>query len=762
MRQLMKLPELAEVPIYALEHPIDAMPGSAWEFEAFRSAWTQRPRVLQVGQQYRQMSSIFLVDAPRAKHVWTPGFDPTEDGWLERLPELLLKEVEYLTSDDIMDNVAPAVDNSTQARMRLHNVLHSQEEERQRFRSSLKVDKGSRTVEVGTDTKVTVAQVDDDAHHQMVRKSVVIVPLWTTSADSAVLEAIASKIPAFITRLPATEQYLGAEYPMFFTYLVRSRPHRSVPASRHTSPQFSSFVCGLATLGLQEEVSALLRNTSQLFALMNKAHNYLLGLPTDHLAQSHFQNALQESFLGIRKECEPASLDRAKREQASRSYLRVRRTPRQRRPFFFFHVPKVGGSSLRTVLLEDAGRNQQQIFAPCFNGVGCAWDEDEATLPNSSLRHCPYGAGAADHAMACLHPAETACSSIFAGHFGTKLVQDMAQVGPHKHYDCDKQPDWEACSDPLQCIECVVVMREPLDRLISAYTALDPRAVYTPHTRFEDLTEEEQDEVARVLGGNVSLAYLGEGAYDPQEVASRKRLPPSGGSMDRARATLQHCSIGIFERWNDSQALWRVELPWSSLGKSGEPVNEPDPVEPAMDHISGGDLSAERQARLRTIMAADVELYAAATELFEARLQALEMTIGKATESANCLLEHHDQVQSSSDCKKLCDELETASEKAWKSPGAWSWREAYRYADRKCSHYEWFDRTGQCWLYREAGCTAEGAGKARTCPRCGEADGTRRAHPNCCSPGGSWEGMCKYAGMYTFEDGHEACNSDAD
>ena len=42
-------------------------------------------------------------------------------------------------------------------------------------------------------------------------------------------------------------------------------------------------------------------------------------------------------------------------------------------------------------------------------------------------------------------------------------------------------------------------MREPLDRLISAYTALDPRAVYTPHTRFEDLTEEEQDEVARVL-----------------------------------------------------------------------------------------------------------------------------------------------------------------------------------------------------------------------------------------------------------------------
>ena len=110
-------------------------------------------------------------------------------------------------------------------------------------------------------------------------------------------------------------------------------------------------------------------------------------------------------------------------------------------------------------------------------------------------------------------------------------------------------------------------MREPLDRLISAYTDFDPRAA--AGTPFEALSPEEQDAVAHELGGNVSLAYLGDGAYDPQDVATHSKLPPHGGDLARATSVLQHCSIGIFERWEDSQALWRTELPLSSLGLGG-------------------------------------------------------------------------------------------------------------------------------------------------------------------------------------------------
>ena len=49
--------------------------------------------------------------------------------------------------------------------------------------------------------------------------SVVVVPLLGGTANNAVLESISSNVPAFVSRLPSTEEYLGKEYPMFFDSL---------------------------------------------------------------------------------------------------------------------------------------------------------------------------------------------------------------------------------------------------------------------------------------------------------------------------------------------------------------------------------------------------------------------------------------------------------------------------------------------------------------------------------------------------------------
>jgi len=52
------------------------------------------------------------------------------------------------------------------------------------------------------------------------------------------------------------------------------------------------------------------------------------------------------------------------------------------------------------------------------------------------------------------------------------------------------------------------------------------------------------------------------------------------------------------------------------------------------------------------------------------------------------------------------------------------------------------------------------ASVALTCPTCGRlGDGD----PNCCSPGGSWHGMCEGGaggGQYTFHDGYQACSGE--
>jgi hypothetical protein len=50
----------------------------------------------------------------------------------------------------------------------------------------------------------------------IVQNNIVIIPLWSASANNSVMEIIEMNIPAFITRLPATEEYLGKDYPMFY------------------------------------------------------------------------------------------------------------------------------------------------------------------------------------------------------------------------------------------------------------------------------------------------------------------------------------------------------------------------------------------------------------------------------------------------------------------------------------------------------------------------------------------------------------------
>jgi len=77
--------------------------------------------------------------------------------------------------------------------------------------------------------------------------SVVVVPLLGGTANNAVLESISSNVPAFVSRLPSTEEYLGKEYPMFFDSL--------------------------------DEVSSVVEDEDRLFELMEATHRYLLEQP---------------------------------------------------------------------------------------------------------------------------------------------------------------------------------------------------------------------------------------------------------------------------------------------------------------------------------------------------------------------------------------------------------------------------------------------------------------------------------------------------
>ena len=111
-----------------------------------------------------------------------------------------------------------------------------------------------------------------------------------------------------------------------------------------------------------DEVSYAVEDEDRLFELMERTHQYLVAQPKERLLPENFQFQLANIARGVRKECPQAQPSDADAERIV--------PPSTGRPFFFFHIPKVGGTSLRSQLAADATRLQQELFAPCLGLIG--------------------------------------------------------------------------------------------------------------------------------------------------------------------------------------------------------------------------------------------------------------------------------------------------------------------------------------------------------------------------------------------------------
>jgi len=59
-------------------------------------------------------------------------------------------------------------------------------------------------------------RVDDATYDRLLSESVVFLELYDTSANNAIVEAIARTTPVVVNRHPATEEYLGKDYPLLY------------------------------------------------------------------------------------------------------------------------------------------------------------------------------------------------------------------------------------------------------------------------------------------------------------------------------------------------------------------------------------------------------------------------------------------------------------------------------------------------------------------------------------------------------------------
>ncbi|HUY90326.1 MAG TPA: hypothetical protein VMV10_16440 [Pirellulales bacterium] len=206
------LSQRISVPVCALVHPTD-VPRLQFSQDAFLA--NPQPSVIQVGWWLRRLHSIFQL---RAGHY---------------------RKLMLAVSHRYFENML----------------------RRERSRIAL--------TEAEQSSVATVPFVSNDEYDQLLSRNVVFCHLIDSSANNAVIECIVRNTPLLVNRLPAIEEYLGRDYPLYFSTL--------------------------------EEASAKLARLATVLA----AHEHLCALPKDQFSQRAFCEALLRSDV-YRKLCGPA------------------------------------------------------------------------------------------------------------------------------------------------------------------------------------------------------------------------------------------------------------------------------------------------------------------------------------------------------------------------------------------------------------------------------------------------------------------------
>jgi len=270
-------------------------------------------------------------------------------------------------------------------------------------------------------------------------------------------------------------------------------------------------------------------------------------------------------------------------------------------PFIFFHIAKTSGSTLESYIYEStvAGR-----FPSAITCRPDCWYRSSAV--NSS---CPFAGAGGYTPILCERPA-MACASVFAGHFQPDLIPLI------RHPACAERPRWVA--EPREAtFTCVIFLREPLSRTISWYH--DKRAEAARVLPFANMSLLDQLAlIQRYELGSAMVRWLSTSAPGPRNVTLHPFDPQRGvPSINRAKAFLDKCTIGLQDRVSESYRAISHAFPWLKLPSQEARVEHPS------SHIQPGQLSGDAQVVLRSFLYPDILLYTYALERFEQQLRGL-------------------------------------------------------------------------------------------------------------------------------------------
>jgi hypothetical protein len=154
------------IPIYTLKHPVVMNNIPLFTMDAF--IHNPNKMLIQIGQQLRKMTSIYLLNNLSCTKLWLTG---TKN--FEKMNELLNKEIDYLN-----------------------------------------INKSNLTSNIKMYYTETFEEYDN-----LLKQNLVFIDLFDAAANNTVLECIIRNTPLIVNRIEGVVDYLGENYPLYYNDL---------------------------------------------------------------------------------------------------------------------------------------------------------------------------------------------------------------------------------------------------------------------------------------------------------------------------------------------------------------------------------------------------------------------------------------------------------------------------------------------------------------------------------------------------------------
>ncbi len=159
------LEQQLNIPVFSLFHPTE-IPQNKFDFDNFLA--NSDKKIVQIGWWLRKLNSIYYLPTQQLKKVVLMKNEPHYRSLLEKERELLNLQV-----DEHSVNLIPYLSNQEYDRLLTENIVY--------------------------------------------------LDLYDTSANNVIIECMARQTPILVNPLPAVQEYLGEDYPLYFSSLEEAR-----------------------------------------------------------------------------------------------------------------------------------------------------------------------------------------------------------------------------------------------------------------------------------------------------------------------------------------------------------------------------------------------------------------------------------------------------------------------------------------------------------------------------------------------------------